>query len=192
MKKTKVSLPLIFFPWLMSLGLILGPLLCAVQTHAQASSDAGSTITAAEMGSSLFIHTGPFLAARAGLREQLPMFGGNYSFKFRETWLDTGVYLSELNDTRLATVSLGFRHNFSIDKDLNTIMLLGGDWWYIDAPRASPRMTFGMHIGGGVSYALSGKLAFRTDSKINIGPGFSLYIGLGLEYYFDDTAAAAP
>lgn len=144
------------------------------------------------MGSSLFIHTGPFLAVRAGLREQLPMFGGNYSYKFRETWLDTGVYLSELNDTRLATVSFGFRHNFPIDKDMTAIMLLGGDWWYIDTPREAPRMTFGMHMGGGISYSLGGKLAFRTDSKLNIGPGFSLYIGLGLEYYFDSAAAAGP
>ena len=168
----------------MGLPLITGfPLIGSAQ--APSDSDSSGRMSATNMSSALFVHIGPFLAARAGLREQLPMFGANYSFPFRETFLDVGAAASQLNDTRLVSGSLGVRHNFPIDRDLVPVMILGIDGYFIERPGLDPSPAFGVHVGGGIVYSVINKLALRTDAKLNIGPGFSLYLRLGLEYYFD-------
>ncbi len=127
----------------------------------------------------------------SGVKEMLTFTGIHASFPTKLTHFEFMYISGRGGDVDYMNASIGMRIDFEAYDVVNGFMTLGMDYHrYKRAPTQVFTFDYtaksGIHGGFGFTSQISGPLFIRSDIKLNIGPGKSLYIGVGLTYHFWD------
>jgi opacity protein-like surface antigen len=135
-------------------------------------------------GSNAFgIHAGPLLPSRMGIPEILKGFGMRGTFPTHRGTFEIDSFFAHTQGTQYT--SLSFDYKFNVVNDvMPTHFILGIHTDVFAPPNEGARFGGGWHYGGGFSIPVSELVSLRGDFKYRFSPGTSLYVGVGVEFFF--------
>lgn len=128
-----------------------------------------------------------------GVQDQLGFTGMYFSHPTRLTNIEYIYMEGRDSAVHYMNAAIRFRIDFNYYKVFKGYMTLGGD---IHRYKRAPTEIYvydyinktGIHGGFGFIGDLVGPWSLRSDVKFNIGPGKSLFVGVGLNYDFNSSS----
>lgn len=133
---------------------------------------------------------GPFLPFKvAGVVDTYPAWGLWFSHPSEISQVEYSFFSVNAKGVTYYNVSIGLRIDYEVAMAVQAYFTLGLDGNYYNRKETEEgTLDFlfkgGSHVGFGVLQKLAVDLFLRGDCKLNLSPGKSLYIGLGLMWEF--------
>ncbi|HVK62686.1 MAG TPA: MFS transporter [Bdellovibrionales bacterium] len=136
------------------------------------------------------IHGGPLLPRRMGkVREVMQGWGLRGTLPTSRGTFEVDSFFSRDEGTSYNSFALDYKFSVFADEiPAHFILGVHGDWY--TPPELGSRFAGGWHFGGGFSQPISESVSLRGDFKYRIGPGQSLYVGIGVEVQFGNDAGS--
>lgn len=133
---------------------------------------------------------GPFLPFKvAGVVDTYPAWGIWFSHPSEVSQVEYSIFSVNAKGVTFYNFSIGLRIDYEVAMAVQAYFTLGLDGNYYkrkESEEGEFDFSFkgGSHVGFGVLQKLAVDLFLRGDCKLNLSPGKSLYIGLGLMWEF--------
>lgn len=126
-------------------------------------------------------HLGNLLPSQIpGVTEITGLGGARIGYRTgSSSFLEGGVISGKSEGAEYSNAHLSLRTEIPIENIVG-LAFFGADATQFKGVGEKRQVMFGGHVGGGVMALLGGNFWFRSDMKLSIRPGNSLYIGFGV------------
>lgn len=148
---------------------------------AQQEKSGGEDLYGSNANYELGAHLGSFLPNQIeGVTEIMGMWGVRGGLRLGPSGF---VELGTLAGKGFGAEWMNAHVTLRLDVPIETLVgsaFVGGDVTYFNGVGREQKVFGGGHVGGAVMALIGGSVWFRSDMKLNINPGTSLYVGFGL------------
>ncbi|MBK7844423.1 MAG: hypothetical protein IPJ71_12110 [Bdellovibrionales bacterium] len=133
---------------------------------------------------------GPFLPFKvAGVADTYPAWGVWFSHPSEISQVEYSIFSVNAKGVTFYNFAIGLRIDYEVAMAVQAYFTLGLDGNYYKRKESEGQefdfvFKGGSHVGFGVLQKLAVDLFLRGDCKLNLSPGKSLYIGIGLMWEF--------